>query len=153
MSQNRVIGKDGDMPWNIKEEFQHFKNTTMGHTMIMGRKSFEALGKPLKGREHLVITRNKNLSYPFDEVKVFNSLNDSYKYCEEKNLAKVFIIGGGEVFKESIDSMDEIILSILNFETEGDTFFPEINFDVWKEVSRDKREQFDIVTYVRKIDA
>lgn len=150
MSQNRVIGKDGDLPWHNKEEFQHFKNTTMGHPMIMGRKSFDSLGKPLEGRLHLVVTRQEGLTYPFDEVKVFNSLDEAVLFCKEKNLEKIFIIGGGEIFAQAIDRADEIILSVMKFETDGDTYFPEINEKDWKEIDRDVRDVFDIITYVRK---
>lgn len=150
MAQNRVIGKDDDLPWHSKEEFQHFKNTTLGHPMIMGRTTYEILGKPLKGREHLVISRDESLKYNYEEVKTFSSFEDAFNYCIENKYEKVFIIGGGNVYKQAVLFVDEIILSIMHFESEGDTYFPEINENDWKEDSREVRSEFDIVRYVRK---
>ncbi|MEO8400022.1 MAG: dihydrofolate reductase, partial [Ignavibacteriaceae bacterium] len=151
VAKNGVIGKsNGEMPWKVKEEFQHFKNTTMGFPIIMGRKTFDSLKTPLKGRDHLVISRNKNLSYPFEEVKIFSSIKEAIKYCEEKKEEKVFIIGGGEIYKQSVEKADELLISFMNFEANGDVYFPEIDKKKWKEKSRKKRSEFDVVTYVRK---
>jgi dihydrofolate reductase len=149
VAQNGVIGRsNGDMPWNIKEEFQHFKNTTLGFPVIMGRKTFETLGKPLKGRENIVISRNNELK--FDELKKFNSLKKAIDYCRSTNPEKIFIIGGGEVYRQGINLADEMIISHLDFEADGDVYFPEIDDNVWKVNSRQKRNQFEIVYYERK---
>ncbi len=103
IAKNGVIGrKNGEMPWHIKEEFQHFKNTTMGSTIIMGRKTFETLGKPLKGRENIVVTKNKELKLNFEEVKKFHSLDESIEYCKNKKYHKIFIIGGGEIYRQGL---------------------------------------------------
>ncbi|MBT8379697.1 MAG: dihydrofolate reductase [Ignavibacteria bacterium] len=150
IAKNGVIGrKNGEMPWHIKEEFQHFKNTTMGSALIMGRKSFESLGKPLKGRENIIVTRNYNYSVSFDDVKIFYSLDESIEYCENKNYEKIFIIGGGEIYKQGIPKADELILSHLKFDAEGEIKFPKINSSDWKVVSTEERDQFEIVKYVR----
>ncbi len=86
VATNGVIGRaNGEMPWHVKEDFQHFKKTTMGSPIIMGRKSFESLGKPLKGRENIVVTRNANLNYDFDDVKIVLSLNEAIEYCKSLN--------------------------------------------------------------------
>ena len=83
VAKNGVIGRsNGEMPWHVKEEFQHFKNTTLGFPIIMGRKSFDALGKPLNGRLNVVITANQDFTLPFDEVKIFHSLNKAVDYFE-----------------------------------------------------------------------
>jgi dihydrofolate reductase len=151
VATNGVIGKaNGEMPWHVKEDFQHFKKTTMGSPIIMGRKSFESLGKPLKGRENIVVTRNVNLNYDFDDVKIFLSLNEAIEYCKSLNKEKIFITGGGEIYKQSISSADEMIISHMKFEAEGEVKFPEIDMNEWYIDSKDDREQFAIITYKRK---
>jgi dihydrofolate reductase len=150
ISRNGVIGRsNGKMPWHMKEEFQHFKDTTMGFPIIMGRKTFESLGKPLKGRLNIVITRNPNLKLDFDEVKKFFSLKESLEYCLSLGQEKVFITGGGEIYKQAINIADEMILSFLTFDAEGEVYFPKIDMQIWKEESRDERNDFEIVRYVR----
>jgi dihydrofolate reductase len=151
VATNGVIGRaNGEMPWHVKEDFQHFKKTTMGSPIIMGRKSFESLGKPLKGRENIVVTRNANLNYDFDDVKIVLSLNEAIEYCKSINKEKIFITGGGEIYKQSISSADEMIISHMNFEAEGEVKFPEIDMNEWYIDSKDDREQFEIITYKRK---
>ncbi len=138
------------MPWHVKEEFEHFKKTTLGSAIIMGRKTFETLGKPLKDRENIIVTRYINYSSQFEDVKVFHSLDDSLVYCMQKNYDKVFIIGGGEIFKQALPLSDEMILSFMKFDAEGEILFPEIEEDKWEKKSSEDREQFEIVRYVRK---
>ena len=150
IAKNRVIGRiNGEMPWHIKEEFQHFKETTMGSAIIMGRKTFETLGKPLKGRENIIITKNENFNVEFDDVKVFHSLDESIDYCGSKEYEKIFIIGGGEIYKHAIPKADELILSYLKFDAEGEIIFPEIDYQEWRMVFTEDREQFKIVRYLR----
>ena len=151
VAQNRVIGKaSGEMPWHVSEEFKHFKKTTMGYPIIMGRKTFESLGKPLKGRENIVITRSKNFSYDDGEVKVFNSLQDGIEYAKSLKKEKIFITGGGEIYKQAIKITDELIISHMKFEAEGEVKFPEISDIDWKVESREDHEQFEIVIYKKK---
>jgi len=151
IAQNRVIGRsNGDMPWHIKEEFQHFKNATFGFPIIMGRKTFNALGKPLKGRLNIVITRDKALRFEFDDVKKFYSLNEAIEYCKTLKTEKIFIIGGGNVYAQAIKIADEMILSFLTFEAEGDISFPQIDEKIWEITSREKRDLFEIVFYARR---
>lgn len=151
IAQNGVIGRsNGDMPWHVSKDFQHFKETTMGFPIIMGRKSFESLGKPLKGRENIVITRNKNLKLNFPEVKIFHSLNDAIDYCKSLNTEKIFITGGGEIYKQSVSLADEMIISHMKFNAEGEIEFPSFNKSDWEILGRDDREEFEIVTYTRQ---
>ena len=152
VATNRVIGRaNGEMPWHVKEDFQHFKKTTMGFPIIMGRKSFESLGKPLKGRENIVVTRNANLNYHFDDVTIFLSLNEAIEHCKLLKKEKIFITGGGEIYKQSISTADEMIISHMKFEAEGEVKFPDIDMNEWYIDSKDNRDQFEIVTYKRKI--
>jgi len=151
IAKNGVIGKaNGEMPWHIKEDFQHFKKTTMGFPIIMGRKSFESLGKPLPGRENIIVTRNTNLKYDFDGIKIFYSLQDAVDYSRSLNKEKVFITGGGEIYNQSISFADEMIISHMKFDVVGEVKFPDFNVDDWKIISRDEKEEFEIVTYLRK---
>ncbi|HSP88327.1 MAG TPA: dihydrofolate reductase [Ignavibacteriaceae bacterium] len=151
VAQNGVIGRsNGDMPWNIKEEFQHFKNTTLGFPIIMGRKTFETLGKPLKGRLNIIVTRDKERNFQFDDVMKFYSLNDAIEKCRSMNVEKAFIIGGGQIYKQGINLADEMIISHLDFEAEGDVYFPEIDKKIWHAESKEKRNQFEIVYYKRR---
>ena len=135
VSLNNVIGKNGTIPWHSKEDFKHFKNTTMSFPLIMGRKTFESLGKPLPGRDHLIVTRNKDYKTEFEKVKIFNSLSDAISFSEKLNSEKLFIIGGGEIYKEAMQI--------------ADTYFPEINDRNWKISNSEKFEEFDVITYSR----
>lgn len=151
IAKNGVIGKaNGEMPWHIKEDFQHFKKTTMGFPIIMGRKSFESFGKPLPGRENIIVTRNTNLKYDFDGIKIFYSLQDAVDYSRSLNKEKVFITGGGEIYNQSISFADEMIISHMKFDVVGEVKFPDFNVDDWKIISRDEKVEFEIVTYLRR---
>jgi len=150
VAKNGVIGRvTGEMPWHVKEDFQHFKKTTMGFPIIMGRKSFKSLGVPLKGRENIVITRNRDLNIEFDNVKIFYSLDDAIDYCKLQKREKVFITGGGEIYRQSISLADELIISYMKFEAVGDVSFPDINNSGWKVSSKEDHDKFEIVNYIR----
>jgi len=151
IAQNGVIGKSsGEMPWHEKAEFQHFKETTFGFPVIMGRKTFETLGKPLKGRENIVVTRNDNFKIDFEGTKLCHSLQEAIEYCRTKNSEKAFIIGGGQIYNQAILFADKMILSFMKFEAEGDVKFPEINYNDWQVDSKEDREKFEIKRFVRK---
>lgn len=150
VDKNNVIGRsDGRMPWYLEEEFEHFKKTTIGYPIVMGRKTFESLSTPLENRLNIVITKSKNLKKEYDKLVVFNSLEDAYKFCGSQNFLKIFIIGGERIFGEAIKDADKMIISRLNFEVEGDIYFPLIDLQVWKISSVDKRKDFEIIYYTR----
>ena len=148
-ANNNVIGKNGKIPWHSKEDLKHFKNTTMGFPIIMGRKTFESIGKPLKGRLNIVITRNKEFKVDFGDVLIFNKLDDAFKKCEAEEYKKVFIIGGGEIYNEALKNADEIIFTKMNLQVDGDTFFPQVNLENWKLFSEERFHEFDILRYTR----
>jgi dihydrofolate reductase len=151
IARNGVIGRtNGEMPWHVKEEFQHFKQTTLGSSVIMGRKTFETLGKPLKGRENIIVTGNKDFKVIFEDTRILHSLEESISYCRSKAYKKIFIIGGGEIFKQALPLADEMILSFMKFDAEGEVKFPEIENHIWQKVSLEDRDQFEIIRYVRK---
>ena len=122
----------------------------MNFPIVMGRKSFESLGKSLNGRENIVVTRNANLNYDFDDVTIVLSLNEAIEHCKLLNKEKIFITGGGEIYKQSISIADEMIISHMKFEAEGEVIFTDIDMNEWYIDSKDNRDQFEIVTYKRK---
>jgi dihydrofolate reductase len=151
VAKNGVIGRsNGEMPWHSKVEFQHFKTTTIGFPIIMGRKTFESLGNPLKGRLNIVLTKNNELKDKFPDIIVFDNVDEVYSYCEDKKFEKIFLTGGGSLFPVFMNDADEMIISIMDFDAEGDIFFPEINDIVWKINSKDKRNGFEIFYYVKQ---
>lgn len=150
VSKNNVIGKDGKVPWHSSEELRHFKKTTLGFPVIMGRKTWESLGHPLEGRLNAVITHNQNYSTPFHEVVIFYSIDQALKFFATSVYEKVFIIGGEEIFKQTINEADEIILSEMNFEAEGDVNFPDFDGTEWILVSSELFTDFTVHHYIRK---
>ena len=152
VAKNGVIGRSsGEMPWYSKEEFLHFKKMTQGFLVIMGRKTFESLGKPLTKRLNLVLTKNEEIKNK--NAVAFPSLTAAYEFCESKKYEKVFVIGGGDVFKKAITEAEEMIISHMKFEAVGEISFPKINLKKWEIISRDDRKDFEIITYKRKISA
>lgn len=151
IAQNGVIGKsNGEMSWHVKEEFQHFKETTMGFPIIMGRKTFETLGKPLKNRLNIVVSRNKSYKTSYEDVVIKSSLDLAIEHCDNLKSTKLFIIGGGEIYKQAVPFVDEMIITFMNFEAEGEVKFPKINSDDWQIVKINSHELFEIYRYIRK---
>jgi len=147
VAQNGVIGKDEKIPWHSSEEFKHFKKTTLGFPVVMGRKTFESLGKPLQGRENIVITRNKNYSNT-EKIKICSSLNNAIVYCKTLSKEKIFIIGGSQIYREAISIADELLISEMKFETAGNIFFPEIDKAVWiNEKDVFENDEFKVKSY------
>lgn len=134
MSDNRVLGKDNDLVWHLPDDMKHFKKTTSGHAVIMGRKTFESFGKPLKNRENIIITRKKN--YDTKGAEVVNSVDNALKLAGKMEDKEIFIIGGGEIYKQTIPYTDRIYLTIVHHEFDGDTFFPELDLSEWQEKER-----------------
>ena len=129
MAKNNVIGYKNTIPWNIKGEQKIFKEHTLGHTVVMGRKTYESIGKPLPGRKNIVITKQENYK-PSTEIIIASDISDALNKCS--NDEKVFIIGGSQIYKQTIDIADYIYLTIINKDVEGDSFFPKIdeNFEL-----------------------
>lgn len=153
VSKNGVIGKAGLVPWYSAEELKHFKETTIGYPIIMGRKTFESLKESLKYRKNIVLSTRMDPSGNNDDTKIFNDLETAYFYCRDELKAdKVFIIGGGEIFDQTIDKADEMIISEMNFEADGDVYFPEIDYEVWQEKSVTNYTDFSVILYRRKND-
>ena len=142
---NRAIGRNGDMPWHLPQDLAHFKATTMGHTMVMGRKTYDAIGRALPGRRTIVITRQKGWHAP--GVEVAHSLADALALAGP---TEVFVIGGGQVYQEAMPFADQMMLTEIEQSPEADVFFPEFDLDHWHEVVRERHDGFAFVTYVRR---
>ena len=149
MASNRVIGNRGDIPWKIPGEQKMFKEITLGHTVIMGRKTYESIGRPLPGRTNVVITRQSG--YQADGCIVVHDLNSAVQSCPAGE-NEVFICGGGQLYGEAMSATDRIYLTVLPREVEGDTYFPEISETEFK-LSRsdhiDGVEPYDFLVYDR----
>ena len=131
MSENRVIGRDGSLPWRLPSEMRYFKETTMGHPVIMGRKTFAGLPKVLPGRLNIVVTRKCDWPHPTG-VLVAGSPKAALNLAETEgpnDSDKVFIIGGGEIYRETIDLVDQIYLTTVHTTCSGDTFYPAFELD------------------------
>ena len=129
ISENNAIGKDNKLLWHLPNDLKHFKEITTGHTVIMGRKTFDSVGKPLPNRRNIVITRNK-INIPGCEV--VNSIKQAIELCLGE--IEIFIVGGAEIYKQSIDITNNIYLTMVHQTFEADTFFPEINKKQWIEI-------------------
>ena len=141
MSENRVIGRGNEIPWHIPEDFKWFKETTMGHVLVMGRRTFESIGKSLPGRETMVLTRGE-FSHP--DVTVIRSLDEVAPRLEGRD---GFIAGGAQVYEQALPRCSELFLTLVKREVEGDVFFPEFeNYFKKVEVLREEAE-FRIVHY------
>jgi dihydrofolate reductase len=127
VSENNVIGKDNDLIWKLPRDMKHFKETTTGHCIIMGRKTFESNGRPLPNRTNIIITRDKD--FKAEACVVVHSLEDAIK--EAKDDSEAFIIGGGVIYELTMPIVDRVYLTKIHHSFEGDTFFPELNMNEW----------------------
>ena len=138
MASNRAIGKDNRMPWHLSADLKRFKQTTMGHPIIMGRKTFEAVGRPLPGRTNIIISRNS--SFKPASCVVANSVEAAIQHgCSLDK--EVFIIGGAAIYNATLPLANNLYITLINKDFEGDTFFPEIDYKEWAEVKREEVEQ------------
>ena len=134
VAKNNVIGKDNQLLWRLSNDLKNFKEITMGHTIIMGRKTFESLPKVLPGRKHIVLTRDKSFSVPNEMVEVFNSVTELLKSLSPE--IEYFVVGGGEIYKTLMPYCEKLYLTKVKEEFKGDTYFPKIDNSQWKEISR-----------------
>ncbi len=152
-AENNAIGKDNDLIWSLPNDLKRFKKLTSGHSIIMGRKTFDSFPGLLPNRKHIVISRNKNISFS-DEVTVVNNFEDAIR--ETGDDENPFIIGGGQIYKLVMDLCDKIELTRVHEEFKADTFFPKIDENKWKLIDeefneKDERHQFSFTykTYIK----
>ena len=142
---NLVIGHDGQMPWHLPEDLAHFKAVTMGHTMVMGRKTYDSIGRALPGRRTVVITRQQGWHAP--DVEVAHSLAEALALTGP---TEVFVIGGSEVYRQALPFADQMMLTEIDQSPDGDAFFPTFDAAHWREIAREPHDGFAFVTYVRR---
>lgn len=131
-AENNAIGKDNQLPWHLPKDLQFFKKTTIGKPVLMGRKTYESLGRPLPGRLNIVISAQKDLNVA-EGVLIFDRIEDGIKRMEEEQTDEGFIIGGGRIFEQTMDRIDRIYFTKVETVIEGATaFFPEIDHSHWK---------------------
>lgn len=152
-AENNALGKDNQLVWHLPDDFKRFKKLTSGHYIIMGRKTLESMNGPLPNRTNIVITRQEDYTYP--GCTVVNSLEEALSACPQHE--EVFVIGGGEIYKQSIEKADKIELTRVHTTVEADAFFPEINTEEWSLTERvlhdkDEKHKFEFVfeTWMRK---
>lgn len=149
VSQNNVIGRDNQLPWHLPEDLQYFKSVTMGKPILMGRKTYESIGRPLPGRTNIVITRDPN--WAADGVEVVNSLDAAMlagaEACKKANIDEIMVIGGAQIYCECLPIADKLYLTQVEAEVEGDAFFPNVHMNQWKKVAETIPKTIDSYEY------
>lgn len=147
IGKNNELGKGNRLLWDLPRDMKHFRETTKGHTVIMGRKTFESIGRPLPHRRNIVITRDN--TYMKDGIEVVNSLDEALRLAsleqgkgfeENQEEVEVFIVGGAEIYKQAIEKADRLYITRVHGEFDADTYFPIIDLNIWREI---KKEHFD----------
>ena len=144
MDRNRVIGKGDALPWYISSDLKNFKKITMGKPILMGRKTHESIGKPLPGRENIILTKNKE--YLAEGCTIKNTLAEVYSYCEKQS--ELMVMGGAILYEQTLDKAKKLYITEVKANVNGDTFFPEYDRNQWREISRksfeaDENNEFD----------
>ena len=153
IAENNALGKDNKLIWHLPADLKRFKQVTLNHHIIMGRKTFESLGKPLPNRTTIIITRNKN--YSVKDCIVVNSLEEAIE--ASKSDENPFILGGAEIYKQAIKIADKLDITFVHHKFEADVFFPIIDTNIWKEISKEdfkadekNKYNYSFVTFERK---
>lgn len=151
---NNIIGKDNDLVWHLPADLKHFKSTTSGHYVIMGRKTYESMGKPLPNRLNIIITRNRD--YHVEGAVVLHRLEEALDFARLQGQQLVFILGGGEIYRQALPLVDEMYITEIHESFEGDTTFPETDPDQWQVADRqdfkadaDNPHAYSFVWYIR----
>ncbi|KUP06494.1 dihydrofolate reductase [Bacillus coahuilensis p1.1.43] len=154
MDENGLIGKDNSMPWHLPKDLKHFKTKTTGRTIIMGRKTFESLGKPLPNRKNIVLTRNQHSH--IEGCETVHSIEDIIRMNQQSS-EEYMVIGGSQIYKEFLPFADKLEVTLIHDTFEGDTYFPTIDWDMFKLIEqvqgeRDKHNpySFEFRTYITK---
>jgi dihydrofolate reductase len=137
-AKNRVIGKDNDIPWYLPADLKYFKRTTLNHHIIMGRKSYQSIGRPLPKRTNIIVTRD-----PFfisSNCLVARSIEEALEFAQKNGETEAFIIGGGQIYEQSMPYWNRLYLTEVDLEVEGDVFFPELDLDEWALQSSEAHE-------------
>jgi dihydrofolate reductase len=146
-ADNRVIGADGGIPWHLSEDFAHFKATTMGGVLVMGRATYESIGRPLPGRTTIVVTRDP--AWCADGVLVAHSLGEALDLAAEQP-GETFVVGGSQIYEQALPFATHQVLTEVHLSPAGDTFYPAFDTEQWEETRRERRDGFDWVWWKRR---
>jgi dihydrofolate reductase len=149
MTKSRVIGKDGTLPWHLSEDLKLFKAHTTGNIVIMGRKTFDSIGRPLPNRRNIVVSKSIKDSEKVAGVDYYPDLEHAIAAAQEGD-GRIFIIGGASIYHKMIEKADRLYISLVDGEYEGDTYFPEIKDELWKVVATEPHTGFTLKIYERK---
>src|SRR5690606_2110364 len=143
--ENHLIGRNNDLPWRIPADLKYFKETTLGHPIVMGRKTYESIGKALPGRTNVILTRDEN--FEADGCIIFHTKDELLKLSKEQQ-KEIFITGGAEIYRLFMDVVDRLYVTKILHTFEGDTYFPEVNWDNWSLISskpgvKDEKNPYD----------
>lgn len=143
--ENHLIGRNNDLPWRIPADLKYFKETTLGHPIVMGRKTYESIGKALPGRTNVILTRDE--SFEADGCIIFHTKDELLKWSKEQQ-KEIFITGGAEIYRLFMDVVDRLYVTKILHTFEGDTYFPEVNWDNWSLISskpgvKDEKNPYD----------
>ena len=149
LTRELVIGREGTIPWHYPADMRHFRRITLGHPVVVGRRTFESFPRrPLPGRTNIVLTRNPAYQVPEGVISCRN-LEEAVAWCSERGAGKLFVLGGAEVYREVLPVADEMVLTWIPEEIKGDTFFPEWNQEEWEVVDSREEDGLRFVTYRR----
>jgi dihydrofolate reductase len=148
VARNGVIGVDGGMPWHLPDDLRRFKELTLGHVLVMGRKTYESIGHPLPGRATIVVTRNSSWDPGSEEVRVTGGVSEAIAAAASID-SEVFVVGGGNVYAEALSLADRLELTWVDAEPDGDTRFPEVDWGDWRELGREHAEGVAYASYER----
>ncbi len=138
LGENRVIGNKNTLPWHLPADFKHFKETTMGKTVVMGLNTFKSIGeKPLPGRKHIILNKNKNYHMP-ENCFLATSIDEAMELVKDDG--EVMICGGASIYQQFLPLSQKLYLTSIHESFEGDTFFPEVNMEEWREISREDHQ-------------
>jgi dihydrofolate reductase len=151
IAKNGTIGKNGKLPWDSETELKHFKETTNGCAVLFGKNTYKSFGEPLQNRLNIVISKSLKKKVTDENLLIFKSVDKAYEYLEKIGTDKVFICGGKNIYNEALSYADEMIISWMKFEIDGDTKFPKTDFSKWDVVNRKEFNEFEVYYYKRKI--
>jgi dihydrofolate reductase len=150
VARNGVIGAGGGLPWRLPDDLRLFKETTLGHVLVMGRRTYESIGRPLPGRTTVVLTRQEDWSPGVDDIVVAHDVEEALERARSLD-DEVFVVGGGELYAAALPYADTLAITFVEQEPHGDTWFPEVDWDDWRETAREPGDGWVRVTYVRDV--
>lgn len=146
ISKNNVIGLNNKLPWHYSEDLKYFKDTTMNKTVLMGKSTFISIGKPLPKRHNIVVTRDLEFTHPGVEV-----INDLDAFINAKHDEEVFIIGGKQIYQQTLPFADKLYITYINREYQGDVFFPEVDYSLFEKISQRDSDELSFCVFQRKV--